>query len=693
MQESIFDKLDFGPLKPLLDNDDITDISYCNGGQIWIRSLTQGSLRVEIPSCTQEFMEKLAFQCSNVMGTTFNNAKPFLDAESSELRLNFVHDSIATNGVACVIRKTPAKIRLEKDKLLKDDYFTADIHDVLIKCVEGHCNIIVSGETGSGKTEFVKYLASHTKENEKIITIEDTLELHLDKIFPHRDIVAMKTNNVASYTDVLVTCMRQNPKWILLSEVRSAEAVTAVRNSISSGHNILSTIHADKASAIPYRLYSLMETDLDVDQFLTTIYRYIQLGVHIKAYYSKEYGKFHREVDEVVEFYVDDDNVPRSHTIYRKIYGQEPIMTKPSAHLLEYLENQNIDISNIVSHLSEGDPLNSDETEPSSGEDNNNSSIPVQNEGGNEINTELSQSVDNQDINNTTNNEEDVSNVFPTQESDSQVVSTKEVQLPDNNVVSVQNEEVNQATNNMVNKEEIPSTIAPNMIQNTEGNVAPIQNVEGQVENNIASTGALIPQVAIDTTVPGMESNLVTTNVDMSQANTIPSNLVDSSVVTNTLVNTPVSSDITSRGVGVNDNDGTAAVISNTGGNMANPIMENIPVTPLNNNAIPDINNVNYEVQGAITPTIDENMINNNIFASNINFAGENIPVNNNQMNIGNVPDITANNVIDNTPISENITYTADVGQPVLPMIDASSANNVPNMNENNLVTDSQNQS
>ena len=49
----------------------------------------------------------------------------------------------------------------------------------------------------------------------------------MDKIFPHRDIVAMKTNNVASYTDVLVTCMRQNPKWILLSEVRSAEAVSA----------------------------------------------------------------------------------------------------------------------------------------------------------------------------------------------------------------------------------------------------------------------------------------------------------------------------------------------------------------------------------------------------------------------------------------------------------------------------------
>ena len=361
MNDAIFDKLDFGLFKPLIDNDDITDISYCNHGQIWVRSLTDGSKRVEIEGLNDAFVEKLAFQCSNVMGTTFNNAKPFLDAESTELRLNFVHESIATNGIAVVIRKTPAKIRLNKEKLISEDYFTANIHDILMKCVEGHCNIMVSGETGSGKTEFVKYLASHTKENEKIITIEDTLELHLDKIFPHRDIVAMKTNNVASYSEVLVTCMRQNPKWILLSEVRSAEAVTAVRNSISSGHNILSTIHADKASAIPYRMYSLLESDIDVDQFLNTIYRYIQLGVHIKAYYSKEYGKFHREVDEVVEFYVDENNKPQSHILYQKTFGKSPVQNMPTKYLKEYLENQNINIDNLFTKGDSMSNLNIDE--------------------------------------------------------------------------------------------------------------------------------------------------------------------------------------------------------------------------------------------------------------------------------------------------------------------------------------------
>ena len=184
MNDAVFSQIDFGPLKEFLEEDNITDVSYSNGGQVWLKTLDKGVYRVERPEINNALMEKLAFQCSNVMGKTFNMAHPFLDAESAELRLNFVHESIATNGICCVIRKTPAKIRLNKDKLINEKYVTEDLHDFLMTCVEGHCNIIVSGETGSGKTELVKYLASHTKENEKIITIEDTLELHLDKIFP-----------------------------------------------------------------------------------------------------------------------------------------------------------------------------------------------------------------------------------------------------------------------------------------------------------------------------------------------------------------------------------------------------------------------------------------------------------------------------------------------------------------------------
>ena len=343
MDNVVFSQIDFGLFMPLLENDDITDISYSNGGQLWVKTLSKGVYPVKIEGINNEVVEKLAFQCSNVMGKTFNMAHPLLDAESAELRLNFVHESIATNGIALLIRKTPAMIRLNKEKLIKEDYVSVKLHDFLITCVTGHCNILVSGETGSGKTEFIKYLASKIKEDEKIITIEDTLELHLDKIYPNRDIVAMKTNNIASYSDVLVACMRQNPRWILLSEVRSAEAVLAVRNSISSGHNILSTIHSDKASSIPMRLYSLLESSQDIDQFVASMHRYIQLGVHIKGFFSKKYNRFQREITQVVEFYVDDtDNKAKVNVLYSRDLMDNEVYNNPTQHLIDYLASQGV---------------------------------------------------------------------------------------------------------------------------------------------------------------------------------------------------------------------------------------------------------------------------------------------------------------------------------------------------------------
>lgn len=340
---NVFDQIDFGALKPYLEDDDITDISYDNGGQIHLKTLSKGIFRIDNPAINNAFMEKLAFQCSNVMGKTFNMAHPFLDAESAELRLAFIHESVSSNGIACVLRKTPAKIRLQKEKIVADRYVELDIIDFLEQCVLGHCNIIVCGETGSGKTELVKYLASKIAENEKIITIEDTLELHLDKIFPHRDVVSLKTNNIASYTDILEACMRQNPKWILLSEVRSAEAVLAVRNSISSGHYILSTIHADKAVSIPNRMYSLLETNQDLDQFMSSICRYVQIGIYVRGYQDKATKHFKREIAEVTEFYVTSDtNEAKHNIIYRKGADGKVIRNNPSPYLIDYLEVQGV---------------------------------------------------------------------------------------------------------------------------------------------------------------------------------------------------------------------------------------------------------------------------------------------------------------------------------------------------------------
>ena len=454
MNDAIFSQIDFGPIKEFLEDDNVTDIEYNNEGQIYIKTLDKGVYRVERPEINNTLIEKLAFQCSNVMGKSFNMAHPFLDAESAELRLNFIHDSIATNGIAVTIRKTPAKIRLNKDKLLNEKYVTENLLDFLITCVKGHCNIIVSGETGSGKTELVKFLASHTAENEKLITIEDTLELHLDRIYPHRSIIAMKTNNIADYADVLVTCMRQNPRWILLSEVRSAEAVMSVRNSISSGHCILSTIHSDRAANIPMRMYSLLESNLDIDQFLKSIHRYVQIGIHVKGYMSAELQRFQREIVEVCEFYVDDNNEAKTNVIFRKNVDGTMTYNNPTKYIRQILGAQGIIIKEnlFVEHNQNDETF--DQTEASVGDNNE----PAQ-----QAETIQTESVDQE----STVPAEKTISVEPVSQPEVQAQPTAFVQEP----VSVQPNNVNvdnsmyQPQNNVINP-----TVNQDIVNNPEFN-------------------------------------------------------------------------------------------------------------------------------------------------------------------------------------------------------------------------------
>ena len=465
MNDAIFSQIDFGPIKEFLEDDNVTDVEYNNQGQIYIKTLDKGVYRVERPEINNTLIEKLAFQCSNVMGKSFNMAHPFLDAESAELRLNFVHDSIATNGIALTIRKTPAKIRLNRDKLLNEKYVTENVLDFLITCVKGHCNIMVSGETGSGKTELVKFLASHTADNEKIVTIEDTLELHLDRIYPHRSIIAMKTNNIADYSDVLVTCMRQNPRWILLSEVRSAEAVMSVRNSISSGHSILSTIHSDRAVNIPMRMYSLLESNLEIDQFLKSIHRYVQLGIHVKGYMSAELQRFQREIVEVCEFYVDDDNNAKTNILYKKNLDGTITFNNPSKYIRQTLGAQGIILKD---KLFVDEDQNTGDEEPVT--NSNQNSIDANNQSANDAAKNTSAA----DLDNALNGNNDASvnkqqaaNPIPNQQVINQAsANTAQAGVMLNQNVAKPIGSVNPSTNATLNQAQVQSATPQQNVQN-----------------------------------------------------------------------------------------------------------------------------------------------------------------------------------------------------------------------------------
>ena len=91
----------------------------------------------------------------------------------------------------------------------------------------------------------------------------------------------------------------------------------------------------------------MLESNIDVEQFLKTIYRYIQIGILVRGRYSPVEKRFVREVAEVTEFYVDENNEIGTNTIYKKTISGVETYNPVSKYLLEYLEGQGVDMEKL----------------------------------------------------------------------------------------------------------------------------------------------------------------------------------------------------------------------------------------------------------------------------------------------------------------------------------------------------------
>lgn len=287
----------FGPLTPFIEDEAITDINY-NGHQLWIDHLHKG--RYCQPFDEDEFIHQFCYKIANYVNCSFNVSSPLVEAETKDLRISIIHESIARSGNSISIRKTPAIMRLNDKKMLKENYASEVVLAFLKKAVECHCNIMIAGLPGVGKTELVKYLTNFIPAHERVITIEDTLELRYHDIHEDKDCVAMKINEHFTYTDAIKASLRQRPNWILVSEVRSHEVVHLLE-SISTGTNLISTIHANDAFKIPKRiLHMFPNVEIYNEVLLNSIHEAIDLGIYIESTISDE--GVHREIKEIVAF-------------------------------------------------------------------------------------------------------------------------------------------------------------------------------------------------------------------------------------------------------------------------------------------------------------------------------------------------------------------------------------------------------
>lgn len=289
---------DYGILYPYVMSDSVTDINW-NGKQLWIDDLQRGRY-MSSETLSDAFVDRFILLLSNVSGMPFNRMNPVLEAETEELRISVVHSCVAYSGATISLRKIPAVRRLEKSEMIQGGYCSEEVYNFLVRCVQAHCSIAICGLPGAGKTELLKFLTKFIPATERVITIEDVLEIHYQKINPNKDCVEMKVAENFSYSEAIKACLRQLPKWIILSEARSVE-VRYLLESLSSGTHGLTTIHTDDVRNIPDRMKNMAGGTEDLNRIENDTYRFIDIGILVKSTQDAE-GRIRRSIGQIGVF-------------------------------------------------------------------------------------------------------------------------------------------------------------------------------------------------------------------------------------------------------------------------------------------------------------------------------------------------------------------------------------------------------
>jgi pilus assembly protein CpaF len=162
-------------------------------------------------------------------------------------RVNAVIPPLAVDGPALTIRKF-ARDALQVDDLVAMSTLNPPVAELLAACVRGGLSMLVSGGTGTGKTTLLNVLSSFVPEGERIVTIEDAVELQLDQ----RHVIRLeaRSRNIegrgeVTIRDLVRNSLRMRPDRIIVGEVRGGEALDMLQ-AMNTGHEgSLSTLHAN----------------------------------------------------------------------------------------------------------------------------------------------------------------------------------------------------------------------------------------------------------------------------------------------------------------------------------------------------------------------------------------------------------------------------------------------------------------
>ncbi len=246
-QEVVDEVLGYGPIQPLLNDPDVSEVMVNGPKKIYVEKkgkLTKTGVTFENDAHVIRVIERIVLP----LGRRIDADSPTVDARLPDgSRVNAIVPPVALDGPSITIRKF-RKDKLTMQQLIEFGSITPQMAEFLKACVISRLNIVISGGTGSGKTTLLNVLSGLIPEDERIVTIEDAAELQLQQDHVVRletKPASLEGKGQVTIRDLVRNALRMRPDRIVVGECRGGETLDMLQ-AMNTGHDgSLTTLHAN----------------------------------------------------------------------------------------------------------------------------------------------------------------------------------------------------------------------------------------------------------------------------------------------------------------------------------------------------------------------------------------------------------------------------------------------------------------
>ncbi|MGH2757183.1 MAG: CpaF family protein [Actinomycetota bacterium] len=279
------DVLGYGPIDEFLADPEVTEVMV-NGPEEIFTERSGKIYKTNRRFADEEHLRSVIDGIVGRVGRRVDESSPMVDARLQDgSRVNAIIHPLAIGGPFLTIRKFAADPYKTED-LIRFGTFTDPVARFIQLCVEGKLNVLVSGGTGAGKTTTLNVISDFIPAGERIVTIEDAVELRLQQ--PHVLQLESRPPNIegqgqVSIRDLVRNALRMRPDRIVVGEVRGAEALDMLQ-AMNTGHEgSISTLHANSPRDALSRLETMVlmaGVDLPVRAIREQIAAAIDVVIH-----------------------------------------------------------------------------------------------------------------------------------------------------------------------------------------------------------------------------------------------------------------------------------------------------------------------------------------------------------------------------------------------------------------------------